>query len=92
MYPEYQLPYATALAELQRELAENPRIGRLILAVANHDELELYRSTKTMAEHERLVHATAGAATIRAFADKIVGVGPDTARTSSAVTTRGTRR
>ena len=91
MEPEFQLPYEEALAELRSELAERPRIARLIQAVAGYDELALYRNTKSMTAHEMLLHSTSSANAIRAFADKITNQ-QDTAGMPSATRTGRLRR
>lgn len=74
-YPEQVMSPARVLDELQKELAANERLTRLLKRAAEDTEISLYRATaRTSSNHDVLLGLTASAHAIMEFVEKITAV------------------
>lgn len=73
-YPEQAMSPARVLDELQKELAANERLTRLLKRAAEDTEVSLYRATARASGHDALLGLTAGAHAVVEFVEKITAV------------------
>lgn len=74
-YPEQAMSPARVLDELQKELAANERLTRLLKRAAEDTEISLYRATaRASSNHDALLGLTASAHAIMEFVEKITAV------------------
>lgn len=74
-YPEQVMSPARVLDELQKELAANERLTRLLKRAAEDTEISLYRATaRASSNHDALLGLTASAHAIMEFVEKITAV------------------
>jgi hypothetical protein len=74
-YPEQVMSPARVLDELQKELATNERLIRLLKRAAEDTEISLYRATaRASSNHDALLGLTASAHAIMEFVEKITAV------------------